>query len=109
MSDDTPERILEDLEEDLEALDFVEWDRWTGGEWSEGHEYVTVYGWIDRDDEYKDFVEIIGWDDGGVYFTTSSAEYTEEIYQVLFDEPLDEHNDCRRVENVLDIENMIEV
>lgn len=103
------EAILEELAEELAELEFVEWDRWVGGEWSEGHDYITVYGWIDRDDRHKDFVEIIRWDDGGTYFTTSSAKHTEAIHRVLFDGTTDGHNDCRRVEDVLDLPNMVKL
>ena len=108
MSDEiTSELLLAELSESLEAMDFVTWDRYTGGEWSEGQQYVTVYGWIDREDTYKDFVEVIKWENGGVYFTTSSAEHTEDIYEVLFDDSLENHNDCKRVENVLDLPNVV--
>jgi len=101
------ELILLELEDKLAQLDFVEWDRYTGGEWSEGRQYVTVYGWIDRQDGYKDFVEIIRWGNGQLYFTTSSAEHTEEIFEVLFDDSLDNHKECQRVENALDIDNVV--
>lgn len=110
MSEDNHVKILSELEDELEALDFVEWDRWTGGEWAEGHGYVTVYGWIEREgDDYKDFVEVMRWDDGSLYFTTSSAKYTKDIHNVLFDEPAEAHNDCRRVEKVVDIENVVKL
>ena len=101
--------ILSELSDKLAELDFVEWDRYTGGRWSDNSSYVTVYGWVDREDEYKDFVEIIRWDNGQLYFTTSSAEHTEDIFEVLFEDSLDNHNDCKRVEDVLDIDNVVEL
>ena len=103
------ELILSELSDKLAELDFVEWDRYTGGKWSEGRQYVTVYGWIDREDEYKDFVEIIRWQNGQLYFTTSSAEHTERIFEVLFEDPLDNHNDCKRVEDALNIDNVVKL
>jgi len=103
------EVILSDFSEELQQLDFVEWDRYTGGKWSEEHNYISIYGWIPRNDGYKDFVEIIRWDDGGIYFTTSSARYTEQIHQILFDEPVENHNECKRVENAIDIPNVVEL
>jgi len=103
------ELILSELSDKLAQLDFVEWDRYTGGEWSEGRQYVTVYGWIDRNDDYKDFVEIIRWANGQLYFTTSSAEHTEDIFKVLFGGSLDNHNDCKRVENALNIDNVVQL
>jgi len=98
--------LLQEHTDELAALDFVTWDRYVKGRWGTCFDYVSIYGWIDREGEYKDFVEIIYWDDGGKYFITSSAEYTNEIHEVLFDASPDEHNDCQRVENAVDIENV---
>lgn len=95
------------IEDELVKMPFVQWDRYVTGEWAEGTEYLSVYGWIDRDDDYKDFVEVIFWENKHRYFTTSSEEYTEDIFEVLFDESLDEHNDCKRVEDVTEIENVV--
>jgi len=102
------EMLLTDLESDLESMPFVNWDRFTTGDWGD-YDYVQVYGWIEREDNYKDFVLVILWENGERFFTTSSEKYTEDIFKVLFDEPLDEHNDCKRVENYLNIPNMIEL
>jgi len=104
----TGELLLTELKEDLESMPFAQWDRFTTGEWGD-NEYVQVYGWIDRKDAYKDFVLVILWDNGQGFFTTSSTEYTEDIFQVLFDDSLDEHNDCQRVEDYLNIENKVEL
>jgi hypothetical protein len=97
------------IEGALRQLDFVEWDRFVEGVWEEGLKYVSVYGWIDREDEYKDFVEVTFWDDGGRWFTTSSDEYTYRIHEILFDEPPEEHNACKRVEDHFDLRNQIEL
>jgi len=103
------ELILAELSDKLAELDFVEWDRYTGGEWPDGRQCVTVYGWIDRDDDYKDFVVIIRWSNGQLYFTTSSYAHTEQIFEVLFEDSLDNHNDCKRVENALNIDNVVQL
>lgn len=97
------------IEEQLAKLDMVEWDRFTLGDW-DGEQAVTVYGWLDREDEYKDFVLLILWPEGeGIYYTTSSDEWTHEIHSRLFDDDPDEHNDCRRVERTFDVPNAIEL
>ena len=99
-------KLIQDLADDLRALSFVQWDRFTAGEWSPDINYLQVFGWIDRDDDYKDFVLILQWDNGERFFTTSSAEYTDAISKELFDDSAG-HNDCQRVEDYLDIPNMV--
>ena len=95
----------------MEHLEFVEWDRYTTGAWNADVDYITVYGWIDREnDDYKDYVQLMMWSNNdNIMFNTSSAKYTEQIYEILFDEPLDEHNDCKRVENAVEIDNVVEL
>lgn len=55
----------------------VAWDRWT-----ERRDGITVYGWIERTDGYKDFMVIL-IDLAGrsfhIRFITSSARYSEEF------------------------------
>jgi len=104
------ELLVGQLEESMERLDFVQWDRYAAGEWDEHADYVIAYGWIDRDDGYKDYVELLTWSEGdNVMFTTSSAEYTEEIYRRLYGEEPDDHSDCKRIENAVDIDNVVEL
>lgn len=101
------DELLASLRPELAELDFVEWDRFTRGTWG-NQPFITVYGWIDREDVWKDFVVILRWEDGATYFTTSSAEHTHRIHEVLFpDDGLDDHNDCIRVEDHLDIPNAV--
>ena len=99
------------VEETLDLLPFVEWDRFTTGEWGGDSPYVTVYGWLPREqDEYKDFVLLILWPETEtVYFSTSSAEWTEEIYEALYDDSLENHNDCQRVEDTFDVDNAVKL
>lgn len=104
-----PIRNQDWIESQLSALSLVEWDRFTIGDWN-GTQSVSAYGWIDREDEYKDFVLIIFWaENEELYYISSSDEYTVEIHQTLFDESPEEHNDCRRVEHTFDVENAIEL
>jgi len=94
------------IESNLRSCRIVEWDRFTVGNWN-GKQSVSVYGWIDREDEYKDFVLVIFWPESeGIYYTTSSAEHTQEINRALFGEDGD-HNDCRRVEDTFNVSNAI--
>jgi len=102
------------VEQTLERVDMVEWDRFV-----EGHDpnvlgsYVVAYGWIERkNDNYKDFVIVTFYADTArrLYeYTTSSDEWTEAIHRRLYDEPLENHNACQRVEEHLDVGNAIEL
>lgn len=101
------------IENTLEALPFVSWDRFTCNDNEHGENEYTFYGWIDREqDSYKDFVLInfTFHHDYSVtrWFTTSSAKYSLTIHQLL---EMDEggHEDCLRVEDYLDISNAIKL
>jgi len=100
------------VEDTLERVHMVEWDRFTVGNHPETGRYIKVYGWIDREDEYKDFC-IIDFqpetEENLIGYTTSSDEHTNEIYRCLFDMEPDDHNDCRRVENHFDVSNSVEL
>lgn len=114
MSDESgvaiPQSHREWIESKLSALDMVQWDRYAAGDWYGEQPHFTVYGWIDRQDEYKDFVVVIFWPENeNFYFTTSSEEYTQEIYRRLVGEEPEKHNDCQRVEHTFDVENAIEL
>ena len=86
----------------LNRLPFVTWDRYL--EWEDdetGDVWAVFYGWIERDDEYKDFasIKINASENEIVDFLTSSSEHSEEIHERLgFD--LETHNQCHRVENL---------
>ena len=94
----------------LPLLDFVEWDRFIVGR-IEGYQHTDVYGWIDRDDDYKDFVWARFWPtQEAVEYTTSSDEHSDDIQRIWFGEDnLDDHNPCQRVEDVFDIDNAVEL
>ena len=84
----------------LERLDFVNWDRYFG----EG-ENLIFFGWIDREDSYKDFV-VLDFSVRPVWFATSSKEYSEKIGEILEHRS---HSDCNRIEYSFDIENVIKL
>jgi len=104
------------VKEELEKLEFVQWDRFT--HWTEPDQAVwRIYGWIDRKDSHEDFVHlefIQNFDSEenshDVYFLgTSSSEYSEKIHETLYGE-VQGHVDCRRVENHAEgLENVIEI
>jgi hypothetical protein len=79
-------------------LPFVNWDRFIDLSNS-----VMIFGWIDRkQDSYKDFVTVEVNSRGQVEFTTSSAEYSEEIseiYAAYGRLPRGVHESCQRVED----------
>jgi len=104
-----PETAKEWVEGKLLKCTFVKWDRFLLAEDPKQDELViNVYGWIDRDDDYKDFVTVDFWTAREtVGFTTSSEEYTEQLHRLLVGEDLDNHNECRRVEDTFDVPNAV--
>jgi len=93
----------------LEDVPVVEWDRFVVED-LDGDQCVKVYGWIDRDDDYKDFVLASFWpENGSVGFTTSSDEWSEYLHHEWIGGEPDGHNPCRRVEAAFDVENCIEL
>lgn len=93
---------------ELEKLPFVEWDRYTLNRCDKG-QFTRVYGWIERGDEYKDFVvlDFLHWSREAVFICTSSAECSERIQEILYGDA-DDHVECQRVENRFDIANAID-
>jgi hypothetical protein len=108
------ERDVRELIEDvLTRLDMVNWDRFVNGtDPNTVGRYINVYGWIERVDEYKDFVLLrfmLDYDPTLIAFTTSSDQYTDEIYRLIYREEPDQHVSCKRVEYGFDIPNAIEL
>jgi hypothetical protein len=112
----TEEQFNSIVEDVMTDLSFVDWDR--GTEWVyEGRKCMRIYRLIElAKDQYKDFVLIGIYEMEDVeradieFLGTSSKEYSEEIFQRLFpDTSLDEHNECFRLENRFDVENLIEL
>ena len=87
----------------LKKLHFVNWDRYFG------ENVLTFFGWIDRKDNYKDFVtldfDFTFWEECSISYTTSSKDYTKAIAKILNST----HSDCKRVEDFCDIENTIKL
>ena len=83
------------IEETLNKFPEVTWDRFSEGVNDYNHGFVWVFGWIAREDSYKDFA-IIEFSKGTVSSVeTSSAKYSKE-----FCERVDfVHVDCQRVEH----------
>lgn len=85
------------------SLPFVRWDRF-----HERDNGIAVFGWIDREDLYKDFVSLDynydskeskitrkkTWSMG---YLTSSQKYSKEIGRILTQGS--DHSDCKRVED----------
>jgi len=103
--------IAEDVMTDLP---FVQWDR--GREWiHENRKCMSIYGWIEREkDDYKDFVLIGIYENKDTrdakleFLGTSSAKYSSKIHEILFpDADENEHNECFRLEDRFDAENII--
>jgi hypothetical protein len=88
--------LLDDIREDLAALDFVLWDRFAAAP-----DHVVFYGWIPRQDGRADFVLLRAYHHGTEY-TTSSARWSDRIGDILAGvDPAyrDSHGQCLRVED----------
>lgn len=86
------------IETHLDLLPYVRWDRFIlwGRKIESG---VTVYGWIDREDQYKDWVCLHFDIDGDVNYETSSARYSLDIFKRLNNGDGRGHRRCKRVEH----------
>lgn len=97
------------IEETLERFYFVNWDRYTNDK--ESNTY-SLYGWIDREkDKYKDFIEICytpNYPDDLWDFTTSSADFHDEICRIL-GIVCDTSNHCIRIEKDFEVANSIKL
>lgn len=94
----------------LTNLPFVKWDRYT-----DNQDNINIYGWIDRKDQYKDFMlikynkqekTIVAW-------TTSSAEYDPKIKEIMKASRFfqDDKNSvkCQRVESSFRTKNVVKL
>ena len=85
------------IEATLLPIEHVTWDRYTNS----GDNWI-IYGWIDREDAYKDFITVEFDFDAdmsgfGYSYVTSSAKYSEYFHDMF--EMTDEHVPCQRAEN----------
>lgn len=88
---------------DLVVVTFVRWDRYlrvpVGAEGQ--YEMLTVYGWIDRDDDRSDFVVLFPSYDETPGFVTSSAKHSAAINSLLYKDvdPTAPHYECERIDD----------
>lgn len=95
---------MEKLSKFLKKFKFVKWDRYVATELNSYY----IYGWIEREDSYKDFI-VIEWDEDstmGGWFITSSAKWDEEIKKIM---GTNGGKACQRVEHLVDISNSIKL
>ena len=97
------------MKEDMLSLPFVRWDRFIVNFTERS---IDVYGWIKREDSHEDFV-ILTYEEQRdkvwtMRYSTSSAQYDKEIFKSLKCEG-DAPNKCERVEDLLDIPNVIRI
>ena len=101
-------RNVEWVEERLDDLWMVTWDRFAVEPNSQVGQIINVYRWIKRDeDSYKDFVLVRFMpetENNYMWYMTSSAEHTEAISNILFGDDTG-HLDCQRVEESFEVED----
>lgn len=97
------------INEVLSSLSFVTWDRFTVQDDPEEEPDFQIYGWIERDDDYKDFVLITLYPQGHmIKYTTSSPKYSKKISEILF-RKVGNHMPCLRVEKHFETPNMVKL
>lgn len=96
----------------LTDMPFVQWDRYTFNDGvNKRHErffWLKIYGWIEREDAYKDFVVLDFYKQGNImeahHIITSSAKYSQPINEIMMEK---DHFDCNRVEDAFNIPNAV--
>lgn len=78
----------------------VTWDRFVSEDTEPNEENLiyTLYGWVDRDDSYKDFVIVQFYWDGDFTYYTSSAKYSA-VWHERIHGTSEGHSDCKRIED----------
>lgn len=102
------ENQIKDIEEMLENLDFVQWDRFVNPTDGEYH----FYGWIPHEEEgvqtlRSDFI-ILSNVDGRWWYLSSSVKHSKDICRIV-DGTEDSHVECQRVEDTFIINNSIKL
>lgn len=101
---DMPEFYMkEKVKELMLKLPFVQWDRFC-----EEKNCITTYGWIEREDSYKDFIVLSVNDDMSYSWLSSSVRKDEEIKAILETGKMG-YAPCQRVEWSFEIPNMIKL
>lgn len=80
----------------LRRFTFVKWDRFISLGLYEYH-----YGWIDRDDEYKDFLLIQFARDFPIFWISSSVKYHNDIGKIL--DHLNTDIKCKKIKDHFNI------
>ena len=87
------------IEKILKGLKFVMWDRFV----QHAKDGITFYGWIDREDSYKDFL-VLQYNAGEWWGITSSVKYDKEIKEYFGDK---DGIACQRVQYHFEVKNCI--
>lgn len=92
------------IERTLNDIPFVKWDRFLDLKFGRNR-IIHTFGWINREDNYKDFVclefDIIKQE--VLFISTSSKKYSKKISDILGSK----HTDCERIENSFNINNCV--
>lgn len=91
-----------EIEKILRKFKFVMWDRFM----FEESDLVTFYGWIAREDSYKDFL-VLKYDAGEWWYITSSVKYDNEIRDILGDK--ERGIPCQSVQYHYEVKNVIKL
>lgn len=104
-------QLPDDLQQRLAAAEMVEWDRFIMEENGDNSPMIRVYGWVDRDDQYKDFVLVDYFvEPEEVTYITSNPSIEDDLEAALVHKDEDvETVDCKRVEHYSDIDNAIQL
>ena len=101
-------KMIKKISRWLSKFEFVEWDRFI-----ETNEFYHIYGWINRDDNYKDFIVIDFSKKTGLpdFWISSSHTFDHKIIEVLKHLETLKHAinnaQCKRVEDFFPIKNKV--
>lgn len=97
---------MKHVEEKLEALTFVRWDRFI-----ETTKEIYFYGWIDRKkDSYKDFLlAVLSKETQKWWWVSSSVGLENEIDRILRGNINMDRISCQRIEHNFNIKNSIKL
>ena len=97
-------KLIQTIAETLEKFDFVQWDRFI-----DLPNHIQIYGWMDRVDDYKDFLLLTYRKDTGSWgYTNSSVKNISKIKKILGIKEGGTYQ-CQRVEHTFDINNSIKL
>ena len=102
----------------LNRLPFVKWDRASFllspriGKNRRRELWLAVFGWIDREDSYKDFIvldfQLINGTLRPAVFSCSSSKFSEQAVKIIMGADIN-HNSCFRVESIVGVEKCIKL